>query len=195
MGLASLQERHKAWLMNYWQVQIDRLPRLGESVEVLTIPYSFEHFYGKRNFAMKDEAGNYLARANSIWLYYDTERRRPVRPPQEEQEAYGVEEPLEMDYTEEHKLRLPEQMEALEPFSVQKTQLDVYQHVNNGQYIRMAAEYLPQELPVRELRAEYRTAAVYGDTIYPRKAVEGEWTTVALCNADGKPYATIKVRF
>lgn len=195
IGLHHLEKQHAAWLMNFWQIQVERYPELGEEIEVITIPYAFEQFYGKRNFALKDAEGNYLAKANSIWLYYDLEKRRPVRPPQSEKEAYGSEDALDMDYTQERKLKLPEQMEQLDCIQVKKTQIDVYRHVNNGQYIRMAADYLPTDQPIRELRAEYRTAAVYGDRIYPRRAVEEDWTTIALCNAEGSPYATIKVRY
>lgn len=198
VGVQHLKEQHGAWLMNFWQIQIHRYPDVCEDVKVITIPYEFERFYGKRNFAMLDASGNYLAKANSIWIYYDTKRARPVRAPQCEKDAYGTEVRLDMDYTEERKLFLPEEMEALEPFPVHRMNLDTNGHVNNGQYIRMAEEFLPEDLTVRELRTEYKTAAHLGDVIYPRRAAvtdeEGTWTVLALCDAQGAPYVTIKVK-
>ena len=44
--------------------------------------------------------------------------------------------------------------------------LDTNWHVNNGEYIRIAADYLPQGYQVDELRAEYRLAAKLGDEVH-----------------------------
>ena len=100
--------------------------------------------------------------------------------------------------TRKGKLALPEQMEALKPFPVQRVHLDTNGHVNNGQYVRMAEEFLPADDVIRELRVEYRTAAHLGDTIYPRRGTvtdgDGAWTVLALCDADGQPYVTLKVQ-
>ena len=156
VGVQHLKEQHGAWLMNFWQIQVSRYPELCEEVKIITIPYEFDRFYGKRNFAMLDASGRYLAKANSLWFYFNTERARPVRVPQCEKDAYGTEERLDMNYTEERKLALPEQMEALKPFPVQRVHLDTNGHVNNGQYVRMAEEFLPADDVIRELRVEYR---------------------------------------
>ena len=48
-------------------------------------------------------------------------------------------------------------------FQVQEYHLDTNHHVNNGQYVRMATAYLPDDFPVREMRAEYRRQAKLGD--------------------------------
>ena len=198
VGVQHLKEQHGAWLMNFWLIQISRYPELCEEVKIITIPYEFDRFYGKRNFAMLDASGRYLAKANSLWFYFNTERARPMRVPQCEKDAYGTEERLDMNYTEERKLALPEQMEALKPFPVQRVHLDTNGHVNNGQYVRMAEEFLPADDVIRELRVEYRTAAHLGDTIYPRRGTvtdgDGAWTVLALCDADGQPYVTLKVQ-
>ena len=50
---------------------------------------------------------------------------------------------------------------------VQEYHLDTNHHVNNGQYVRMATAYLPETFAIRELRVEYRSQAMLGDTIRP----------------------------
>ena len=63
--------------------------------------------------------------------------------------------------------------------------------MNNGQYILMAEEYLPRDYEVRQLRVEYRRAAVLHDTIVPFVCEhEGDYY-VSLCGSDEKPYAVI----
>ena len=198
VGLEYLRENHMVWVLSSWQIVVERYPALCEKVKIGTQPYVLRGCLGHRNFAMLDASGRYLAKANSLWFYFNTERARPVRVPQCEKDAYGTEERLDMNYTEERKLALPEQMEALKPFPVQRVHLDTNGHVNNGQYVRMAEEFLPADDVIRELRVEYRTAAHLGDTIYPRRGTvtvgDGAWTVLALCDAGGQPYVTLKVQ-
>jgi len=193
-GVAYLEERKKAWLMCYWQILIDRYPMLGEEVKVETKAYAFDRFYGRRNFAMKDASGAYAVRADSVWFFYNAETGRPERPEEEDVAPYGQYEPLPMPYSDTKKVILPEQMEDLEPFPVRRINLDNNYHVNNGQYIRMAFEYLPADRPIVEMRAEYKLAAKLGDMVYPRVGQREEWTVAALCSEEGKPYAVVEAR-
>ncbi len=193
VGLPYLSQRNCAWLMSFWQVSVDSYPRLGETVQVETRPYAFEHFFGRRNFAMRDAQGRILAKADSLWLYYNAVKGRPERPPREMVEAYQLDEPLEMDYAGSRKIPLPEQMEERPPFLVRRTDLDTNRHVNNGQYVRMAADFFTEER-VREFRMEYRQAAHLGDRVYPRVGIRDGWEIVALCGAEGQPYAVAAAR-
>ena len=79
VGISYLKERHLVWVLSTWQIVVERYPLLGENVIIGTSPYDFKGFMGFRNFWMKDESGNYLARANSIWSLLDTQSNRPVR--------------------------------------------------------------------------------------------------------------------
>lgn len=85
----------------------------------------------------------------------------------EDVDAYGDEEPkLSMDYAP-RKIRLPEHMEEAGRLVIMKHQIDTNHHVNNAQYVDMAVEALPEEADGREIteiRAEYKKAAVLGDT-------------------------------
>ena len=193
VGLSYLAGRRCAWLMSFWQVVVEEYPRLGEPVRVETRPYAFEHFLGRRNFEMLSDQGRSLAKADSLWLYYSAAKGRPERPPREMLELYGMDEPLSMEYADSRKIPLPEQMEAREPFPVRPMDLDTNRHVNNGQYVRMAADVLDAGA-VRELRVEYKQAAHLGDMIYPFVGTRDGWQVAALCDGEGKPYAVAAVR-
>lgn len=193
LGLAHLAETHRAWLLSSWQIVIDRLPVFGEDIMVQTWVYGFKAFYGDRNFALVDAKGSRIVRANSLWIYLDTETGRPVKPEKEQLEGYGMEERLDMDYAP-RKIHLPEDMERMEEFPVLRHQLDTNHHVNNGQYVQMAREFLPEGFQVYQLRAEYKKAAVLHDVIVPMVHTADEVCTTALCGKDGKPYAVIEFR-
>ena len=67
-----------------------------QKVRIETWPYDFRGLFGYRNFIMKDEQGECLVRANTLWVYLNTENGRPVRIDEEEKAGYTLESPLDM---------------------------------------------------------------------------------------------------
>ncbi len=192
IGVAYLKEHHLAWVLVSWQIEIARYPALGEVITAATWPYDFKGFYGYRNFAMTDSAGVRTACGNSSWVLLDTETGRPVRLPQIMVDRYVMEPALPMEQGP-RKMKLPEGMEAREPFVVQRFHLDTNQHVNNGKYILMAQEYLPEGFGIGRIRAEYKKSAVYGDTIYPSVKAEEQRVTVSLADESQAVYTIIEL--
>ena len=163
-----------------------------EEITIATWPYYFQGFCGYRNFIMKDQKGRMLAYANTLWSFLDTDTGRPMRVPEEIERAYVLEEKLDMNYAS-RKVPMPKNGETREPFAVQKHHLDTNHHVNNGQYIQMAREYIPADFPIRQMRAEYKKSALFGDMIYPVVEREGERYMTALCDELGRPYAVVEL--
>lgn len=190
LGIEYLKECQRAWILSAWQIVIGRFPKLGEKITVQTWAYDFKSFCGERNFSMLDGDGKRVVSANSMWAFVDTVSGRPVRPEPEHIDAYGSEEPLDMEYAP-RKIALPGDPVRMESFTVQRHQLDTNHHVNNGQYVRMANEFLPENFQVRQMRAEYKKAAVLHDVIVPFVYEREKECTVALCNEAGKPYAVV----
>lgn len=191
VGLDYLQQNHRAWVLSSWQVVICRYPKFGEKVRAYTWPYDFKAFLGYRNFKIEDEKGEVIAYANSIWVFLDTERKRPVKVPREVQERYCFVAPYDMDYSG-RKIRLQQDMQAKEPVRVKRFQIDTNRHVNNSKYILMAEEYLPETFQVKEMRAEYKKEAVLSDLICPKVKSAEHLVMVSLENEAGEPYALIE---
>ncbi len=58
VGVDYLKEKRRAWVLNYWQVRVNRFPAIAEEVEVSTVPYEIKGFFGLRNFILRSkEAG------------------------------------------------------------------------------------------------------------------------------------------
>ena len=115
----------------------------------------------------------------------------PTRVPKEEQEAYVLHEKLDMDYAP-RKIALPEKMEKKEYFLIVKHHIDTNHHVNNGQYVQMAMELLPDDFRISQMRAEYKKAALLGDMVVPYIHIEEKKCTVLLCDEAQKPYAVVE---
>lgn len=195
VGIKYLKEKHMAWVLAAWQIVVERYPKLCENVVIGTAPYEFKAFLGFRNFQMKTKQGEQLACANTIWTLMDMNTMRPIKPTEDMLQAYILEEKLPMTY-EPRRIPIPEGNGIKQPpVEIRRHHLDTNQHVNNGQYIRIAGEYLPKEFKIAQMRAEYKRQAMLADVIYPvlYETDEHKWT-IALNDADGKPYCITEFR-
>ncbi len=193
MGLTYLEKNKRVWLMNAWQIIVNRFPALGEEITISTWAYDFNSMYGYRNFMINDSHGELAAAANSIWVYMDTESYHPIKVTEEDIRGYNPEEKLDMDYAP-RKIIIPKKMDALAEFPVVRSNIDTNNHVNNGQYIKMAEEFLPSGYRIKQMRAEYRMSAVLGDRIVPMVCKENNTYTVVLASTDGKPFTIIEFK-
>lgn len=193
LGMSTAEDKNKVWMLLGWQIEIERLPKFTEKVTISTWPYSFVRIKGGRNFTMTDEGGDVIARADSQWVYMNLETGLPERIFDGVGVRFGLGEPLEININKK-KLRIPEDCEVKDAFQVRKEHLDTNRHVNNGQYIMMAADLLPENVKIHQVKAEYKNQAKLGDTIIPKIKAENGKYLVALCGEDDKPYAIIEIR-
>lgn len=192
IGIHFLQDAHRVWLLNSWQIKIHRFPQFGEELNVNTWPYDFKSMFGYRNFTLTDKEDNLLVAANSIWVFADTDTGRPVKPDPDYAVRYTLDPPLPME-TFSRKIEFPANGTSLSPIPVTVSHLDSNRHVNNGQYVAMASALLPHA-DYRNLRVEYKKAAQLGDTIYPRISEQNDVFTVVLAAEDGSPYAVAEFK-
>ena len=182
-----LLKRNRAWLVSSWHIVFNRRPALGEHFNIHTWPYQFKGIFGCRNFLMETPEKETLAYADSQWFFFDPSTGRPARVDEEEKKAYTLEPPYDMEYSS-RKVKCPEPTELKQVIDVCQNYLDTNNHVNNGQYIRLAVNALPIDYKVKQLRAEFRLAAKMGDTLYLRTATTEEYFYVILTDKTGDPY-------
>ncbi len=191
VGMETLDQRKRTWILNFWQIVIDRYPGMGEKITIGTQGCGCEKMFGYRNFMVTDAAGEFVARANSIWVLMDTEKGRPVIVKPEEAAVYGTAEPI-LASQAPRKIRIPEGGREQKHFTVEEYHLDTNHHVNNGQYVRMAEPFLPRGEVVRELRVEYKRQARLGDEVVPVVYPVPQGILVALNDEAGRAYALVE---
>lgn len=190
LGLSYLEKKKRVWLLAGWNLQILKNAALGDYITVGTWPYAFKGFYGYRNFIMKDRKEDIIAVADSIWVYMDTENKCPAKVPKDNT-GYILESPYPMEHMD-RKISLPDNLVAYQPFPVIKANIDSYNHVNNGQYVKMAESFLPDDFYVTCMRVEYKMQALLGDIIHPKVTCINDKYYVSLDSNEGKPYAVIE---
>lgn len=193
VGVDYLADNHAAWVLSSWQIRICRYPEFGEQITVSTWAYDFKGFYGYRSFKVEGEDGELLTYANSLWVFMDTDTMRPMRINQKMIDVYlpQMAEIIGTDWGN-RKLQVPEGGTAGEPIRVQRCHIDTNHHVNNGKYVQMAEEFLPEDFEVGELRVEYKKAAVLGDVLTPVYCVNENQVTVTLADEAGKTCAIVQ---
>ncbi len=189
-GLAYLSAKNRVWLLNSWQLELLQPIRLGDEITIGTWPYDFKGIYGYRNFIMMNSNDEVLAVANSIWVYIDTVTGRPTRIPAD-LNGYTIEPPYPMEHAD-RKIEANGQWDSFPPITVVKSNIDSYNHVNNGQYIKMAEQYIPDDFTIKSVRVEYRMQAVLGDQIIPKIIREENRYLILLDSTDNKTYSIVE---
>ncbi len=192
VGMQRMEQKNRTWVLAFWQIVIDRYPRLGELMHIGTQAYGFDKMFGYRNFLLTDQQEQCMVKANSIWVLLDSAKGRPVFVTPEEAEIYGQAEPLEMEYAP-RKIKIPKEGgQVQEKIRIQEFHLDTNHHVNNAQYVRLASSFVPTDRAVHELRVEYRTQAVLGDEVIPEAYYSDTQCLIALKNEKGGVYAVVQ---
>lgn len=185
LGLDYCREHHVVWVMSSWQIVVKRYPLMGEKVTIGTLPYEFKGFVGYRNFCMRDEQGEEIACANTIWSLLSTDTGKPAKPDEKMLEGYKLEPKLPMEYAP-RRIKIPGSSTPGEAIAIKSYHLDTNQHVNNGQFIRIAMDSLEQNFYIIQLRAEYKKQVLLGDVLTPyiSRTDEGK-QVVVLENGEG----------
>ena len=147
-GRETLVKQGLCWVVVRMEIQIFRYPTFNERVTIRTYHRPTRHRFFPRFFEIRDEAGELVAQASSLWLLMDLETRQSVAP-----DRLPVPLPDNSDMPEP--LPLPKGVDQLEapevilPYTAQYTDLDANGHVNNTKYI----DWLCNALGVETLSA------------------------------------------
>lgn len=186
------KENRYAWMLAAWQVEVERFPKMYEDIVISSWHYGHKGILANRNFDICDKDGNRIVSANSIWFYFDLEKKMPVRIQDEYVGMYGHKEKLQMNY--KPRKIMPPSIEGRreESFTIRRSDLDTNGHVNNAKYIGMALEYVNQTDQITSMRVDYRKAAFYGDSIFPVIYEENKKTIVELRNKEDDIFVVIE---
>lgn len=191
VGIDYMNNVNRAWMLSSWQIIVNRNPVFGETITTSTWAYDFDSMFGYRNFTITDKDNMICAYANSIWILVDLNTGHPIKLNEEITSVYQLEDRINMEYAP-RKIKTPCDSQEGQPIIVVNSFLDTNNHVNNGQYIKIAEEFLPDDFITHEMRADYRVSALLGDTIIPKYTLSDKECIVSLCKPNGKPYAIIQ---
>lgn len=194
-GFQYCAQYHFAWYVAAWQVQIERLPRFTEEIEVITWCYAKSPVLTNRCFELQGPDQETLVRADSLWFPFDTRANRPMRIPQSEMGYLSDDRTSDLPPTR-RKIKLAGEGRPCEAIVVSDHHLDTNRHVNNGQYIAMAdavVRDVQEGFDLYRLSVQYKNAAKLGDVIVPYLYTEDRGYAVDLTAQSGDSYAVVRM--
>lgn len=190
LGADYFMSQDLAFYMLSWQIEINRLPVLGEAIKVGTLIHDCKGMFGYRNYALYDSENQFLAYANLCGVFLNPTTGEFVKLSPEEIAKYPIEEKLEMNYLP-RKIKAPKHEHIFESLTIQPFQIDTNGHVNNSQYVAMAISCLPENYSYQTVRVEYKKAAKKGDVMVPTRVVKDGIVYISLCDEQLNPYAIL----
>lgn len=173
-GLMDREKCGLSWMVVGWRLQVDRRPKLSETVRGLTWASGFGRLQTTRDFLLFDGEDRQLARATSAWLVLDAHNTHVLRMTPEIMDPYGP----EPDKRTFPSYAFPREAPAFEAeravtVEVTRSMIDCNDHVHNVAYLDLFTEALPEEEDMdrysditlvyrREIRPRQRVTAVYG---------------------------------
>ncbi len=183
-GVKTLHEKNLVWVISTWQIDVKRYPELGEKITIGTFPYKFKGFFGMRNFLIKDEKGDIIAMADTLWTLLNYREGKPERITEEILKGFDMEEQLPMESVK-GRIMIPENMRQLDPIKVRMRHIDANMHVNNGKYVEMIMDELNITEP-RRLRVEYRKQERLDEILTPYVHDDPERTVAIIKDSSGE---------
>ena len=173
VGRNALLQKGVVWVLTRVEVVMDRYPQIGDTISIETFPMPVRRWFFPRYFIFRDERGQEIGRAGSLWVLLDVNTRKMAKP-----DICSALMPDNSDLLAP--LGLPatvaEVSGTLETTLHQPvyTELDVNGHVNNTKYMdwccnalgidtmkenclsRFDVNYNQEILPGQEIRSELR---------------------------------------
>jgi len=177
-GLSQVKAEGLAWVLNRWHLQMEQYPRLGEKVIIETWPSSFERFYGRREFLIRNMTQEIIGRATSLWIFYNIATKRPSRISSEFGIVYGLDPLRAIDDSFEPLQGFEAGAEKCEQdFSVRRSDIDTNGHVNNANYLQWMLEVVPEGIyqtnQLASIEIQYKKETTYGSSIRSKCQIVG----------------------
>lgn len=174
-------ELDRGWFLLSWNTQVHRFPSMGEKLMVVTEPYKMRGFYGYRRFWLKDENGEDLVTADSLWLLMNLAKMLPQRVPEEMEKDY-ISNVTDTKVRVKRKLAEDGEWQQEDQIVVHRHYLDTNSHVNNTFYVMWAEEYLPEGYQIEKIMVDYRQSSFEHDIITVSKIIEEDKIRIRFTN-------------
>ncbi len=161
------QGENISWVLTRLKVKIERQPRWGDGISILTWPTTARKIAARRDFIILDSSTRKIGAATSEWMLIDLAARKIVSLP----DSVGslsdpAREPaLKDDAFSQLRWTCTEPVDALE-FHARRSDIDLNGHVNNVRYVEWMLECVPPERGFcKELELVFKSETFAGDRV------------------------------
>jgi len=168
-SLYQLQEQDIGWVLISGFLQMERYPNYKEKITIRTWLSKYSTIKGFRENIIYDGQDNVIGRARGLWIFFDIERRRPVRIFDDIKEKWSFCSEESINYNISKKIKVIDSPDLELKFKVNRYDTDMIKHVNNVRYLQWAIESVPDEIIdnyyLYSIDGRFIGEAHYGQTI------------------------------
>ncbi len=134
-----LTQSNISWVLMRKNLQIFRLPALGETIRIVTHPAGFQKIFTFRDYKVYDKNEVLIAQSSSTWLLMNTKKRSIARIPEtiRKRGAFDTSDCLPHAH---NKLPIVQKPDFQRDYSVNWHDLDFNNHLNNIKYMQWMFE-------------------------------------------------------
>ena len=159
------------WMLIKYSIRLSRPLVVGDCGRINTGHQLQRDLYSARRFVIYDAQENEFGVADSLWVYVDLKKRRPLRLSRILPEVFFTSSQYDAFAPSFGKPEEPERVDLSVGVRVRLGDIDMNGHVNNAYYVSWAAESLPKDV--------YMSCGLCGaEILYKHEAVYGMELTV-----------------
>lgn len=193
VGVKYLNKMRKAWIIVAYKIKIEKQLKLNDEIIVGTSPVDIGNLFANRQFFIKDKEGNFMVKADTIWIMMDMDSRSAIKIPDSYKNIYEYAKVFD-DVKAKRKLRLDSDKNKIYDFTVKKTYIDSNGHMNNAEYLREVEEILPDDMIVSEAEIVYNNEAVLNQKILALVHSKEEGFAVSFEGENEEVFTTIRLK-
>lgn len=189
-GLNDIPTVKRSWVLLGWKIKINKRPKYGDKIKVKTWSRGIDKLYAYRDFELLDENGQIMGIATSKWVLIDTEKKRITKIDEKVENAYTIENVAVFDEPDLEKLTELDNYIASTTFTVNRSLIDVNNHLHNIYFMDIANEVLPMDIykngEFNNIRMMCKKEIKLGDTVKVFYQVEGNKHIIVIKSDDEK---------
>lgn len=180
-------QRGIVWMLSRIGFRLKRPIRYGETINVSTWHRGPEGAAMTREFWITGADGT-VGHAASLWLLYDRDKGRLLRPGEVAIPGLETDPPEAVPFMLD-KIKAPERMESLPTYRVSYTDIDLNEHLNNARYVDLCCNAVLDDgrrAYVQDFLITYRREVRLGQTVEMFRAPQQDGKIYICGVLDGK---------
>ena len=167
-SLYDLHKRNVGWVLLAGVMHMYRYPNYKEKIFIRTWLSEYSTVKGIRENEIYDERQQIIGKARGLWVFFDIEKRRPVRIFEEIKNkwSFRTEKSLKQDI---HTIEATNSASNTMEFTVNRYDTDMNRHVNNIRYLQWLMESVSEDITdnfyLHSINGRFISEAQYGNTM------------------------------
>ncbi len=175
-GLFDLYAQNIGWVLLASFIKMDRYPVFKENITIRTWVSAFTATRCYRENIIYDAEKNIIGKSRGLWVFFDTQKKRPVRIFDEIIKGWAPNNETCVYYNIDDRLAQSEATQCRKSFDIYQYDLDANNHVNNLRYLQWALETVPEnyfeEKQLLAIDTRFIKEAYYGQSVQSVTACE-----------------------